>query len=227
MVWLHSFSCLLILGVNHQEDASLLSGWGVFLTSFPMRGNKLLGRVLSWDDMKHTYFVIAVQSLSRVQLFVTLWTVARQASLSLNISQSLLKLMSIESVMLSNHLILCRPYSCLQSYAASGSFPMSRLVTSGGQSVGVSASGSVLPMNIQCWFPLGLTALISLLSKGLLRVFSSTTVQNFSGWTLTNSYPTELNHEEGWTPKNWCFGTVCWRRLLRVPWTAKNQTSQS
>ena len=63
---------------------------------------------------------------------------------------------------------------CLQSFPASGSFPMSRVFTSGGQNIGASASASVLPMNIQGWFPLGLTGLISLLSKGLSRVFSST-----------------------------------------------------
>ena len=67
--------------------------------------------------------------------------------------------------------------SCLQSFPASGSFPMSQFFESGDQSIGVSASASVLPMNIQGWFPLGLTALISLLSKGLSRVFSNTTVQ--------------------------------------------------
>ena len=66
---------------------------------------------------------------------------------------------------------------CLQSFPASGSFPVSRLFTSGGQSIGASASASVLPMNIQGWFPLGLTGLTSLLSKGLLRVFSRTTIQ--------------------------------------------------
>ena len=66
--------------------------------------------------------------------------------------------------------------SCLQSFPASGSFPVSWLFTSGGQSTGASASASVLPMPIQGWFPLGLTDLISLLSKGLSRVFSSTTV---------------------------------------------------
>ena len=68
-------------------------------------------------------------------------------------------------------------FSCLQSFPASGSFPMSQFFTSGGQSIGVSASASVLPMNIQDWFPSGLTGLISLQSKGLSRVFSSTTVQ--------------------------------------------------
>ena len=67
--------------------------------------------------------------------------------------------------------------SCLQYFPAWRSFPMSRLFTSGGQSIGASASASVLPMNIQDWFPLGLTDLISLLSKGLSRVFSNTTVQ--------------------------------------------------
>ena len=66
--------------------------------------------------------------------------------------------------------------SCLQSFPASGSFPMNWLFASGGQSIGASTSVSVLPMNIQGWFPLGLTGLISLLSKGLSRVFSSTTV---------------------------------------------------
>ena len=63
-------------------------------------------------------------------------------------------------------------FSCLQSFPASGSYPMSQFFTSGGQSIGASASASVLPMNIQDWFPLGLTSLISLQSKGLSRVFS-------------------------------------------------------
>ena len=67
--------------------------------------------------------------------------------------------------------------SCLQSFPASGSFQMSQFFASGSQSIGVSASASVLPMNIQGWFPLGLTGLISLQSKGLSRVFSNTTVQ--------------------------------------------------
>ena len=120
----------------------------------------------------------SVQSLSRIQLFVTPWTAACQASLSITNSWSWLKLMSIESVMPSNHLILCCPFSsCLQSFPASGSFPMSWLFAPGGQSIGASASTSVLPINIQGWFPLGLTGLISLQSKGLSRVFSNTTVQ--------------------------------------------------
>ena len=67
--------------------------------------------------------------------------------------------------------------SCLQSFSALGSFLMSRLFASGGQSIGASVSASVFPMNIQSWFPLGLTGLITLQSKGLSRVFSNTTVQ--------------------------------------------------
>ena len=111
------------------------------------------------------------------------WIAALQVSLSFTISQGLLKLMSIESVMPSNHLILCHPLLCLQSFPASGSFPVSQFFTSGGQSTGVSASASVLPMSIQGWLPLGLTGFISLLLKELLRVFSSTTVrkQHFFG----------------------------------------------
>ena len=84
------------------------------------------------------------------------WTPACQASLSFTISWSLLKLMSIELMMLSNHLILCHPFSsCPQSSPGSGSIPMSQLFASGAQSTGASAS--VLPMNIQDLFPLELT----------------------------------------------------------------------
>ena len=92
---------------------------------------------------------VVVQSLSHVQVFVIPWTAAHQASLSFTITQSLFKLMSIESVMPSNHLILCHPlFLFLLSFPASGSFPMSWLFALGGQSIGTSASASVLPMNI-------------------------------------------------------------------------------
>ena len=120
----------------------------------------------------------SVQSLSRVWLFVTPCTAACQASLSITKSWSLLKLMFIELVMPSNHLILCCPLLLLPSiFPASRSFPMNQFFTSSGQSIEASVSLSVLPMNIQDWFPLGLTGWISLLSKGLSRAFSSTTVQ--------------------------------------------------
>ena len=117
----------------------------------------------------------SVQSLSYVQFFATPWTATHQASLSITNSRSLLKLMSIKS--------WCHPTisssegGSLQSFPASGSFPMSQFFASGGQSIVVSDYASVLPMNIQDWFPLGLTSLISLQSKRLSRVFSNTTVQ--------------------------------------------------
>ena len=94
----------------------------------------------------------------------------------------------LELVMLSDHLILCYPLSfCLQSFPESGSFPVSWLFASGGQSIG--ASSSVLPMNIQDWYSLGLTSLISLLSKGLSRVFSSTIVQKHQIIIYVSVYP--------------------------------------
>ena len=118
---------------------------------------------------------LVVQSLSCDQLFATAWTAAHQASLSFTISLGLLRFMSSESVMLSNHLTLCCPLLLLPSViTASESFPMSQFFTSGSESIGASAS--VLPMNIQGWFPLGLTGLISLLSKRLSRVFCRTTI---------------------------------------------------
>ena len=123
--------------------------------------------------------VQSVQSLSRVRLFVTPWTAARQASLSITNSRSLFTLMSIELVMPTNHLILCCSHFLLPSI-----FPSFRIFSS--ESVlcirwpkywSFSFSIFLLPMNIQDWFPLGLTGLISLQSKGLSRIFSSTTVQ--------------------------------------------------
>ena len=93
----------------------------------------------------------SVQSLSRVRLFVTPWTTARQTSLSITNTWGLFKLICIESVVPSNHLILCSPLLLLSSIfpSTSGSFPVSQFFASAGQSTGVSASTSVLPMNTQ------------------------------------------------------------------------------
>ena len=84
--------------------------------------------------------------------------------------------------------------SCLQSFPASGSFPKSQFFASGGQSIGVSASTSVLPMNIQDWFPLGWTGWISLLSKGLSRVFSNTIVQKRQFFSTQAFFMVQLSH---------------------------------
>ena len=105
-----------------------------------------------------------------------------------------------DSVMLSDYLILCHPLSShLQSFPASGSFPMSQLFESGGQSIGASASASVLPMNIQDWFPLGWIGCISLQSKGLSRVFSSTT--EMLGGCKQNLVHTRAQGKEQWPPQ--------------------------
>ena len=111
-------------------------------------------------------------------------------------SQSSLKLTSIESVMPSNHLILCRPLSsCPQSLPATESFPMSQLFTWGGQSTGVSALASVLPKNTQDQFPLEWTVWISLKSKGLSRVFFNTAVQKhqFFGTQLSSQFNSHIH----------------------------------
>ena len=125
--------------------------------------------------------LVAVQLLNRVWLLATPWTVARQAPLfgvcstpracsdSCSLTQWCHPAISSSVVPFSSR---------LQSFPASGSFKMSRLFTSGGQSIGASAWASVLPMNIQGWSPLELTGWIFLQFKGLSRVFSNTTIQN-------------------------------------------------
>ena len=109
-----------------------------------------------------------VQLLSRVWLFATTWIATHKASLSITNSTSLFKLMSIDSVTLFNHLILSHPLLLLLSiFPSIRVFTMSQSFELGGQCIGISASASVLPMNTQDRFPLGLTGLTSLQSKGL------------------------------------------------------------
>ena len=121
--------------------------------------------------------ISSVQLLSHLKLFVTPSAAACQASLSVINSWSLLNSWPLSQWCLPTISSSVIPFSsCPQSLPASESFQMSQLFASGGQSIAASASASVLPMNIQGWFPLGLTDLISLQSKGLSRVFSSTTV---------------------------------------------------
>ena len=145
---------------------------------------------------------VVVQLLSQVQLFATLRNAAHQASLFFTISWSLLKLMSIKLVTPSNNLILSRPLSsCLQSSPA-GSFPMSQFFASGSQSNGISALALVLPMNIQDWFPLGLTGLISLQSKELSRVFLQHHSSKASILHLSAFFMIQLSHPYMITGKN-------------------------
>ena len=145
----------------------------------------------------HVFVPLSVQfSFSVVSNSVTPWTAAHQTSLSITNSRRLLKLTSIESVIPSNHLILCHPLPLLPS-----NFPSIRVFSKESvlhircQSIGVSASASVLPMNIHDWFPLALTSWISLLSKGLSRVFSNTTVQKHQFFSAQLSlYSNSLIH---------------------------------
>ena len=150
-----------INNLRYADDVTLMAESEEELKSLLMRmkeesekmaWNSALKKRRSWHPLAFS----SVQPLSRIQLFVTPWTAACQASLPITYSQSLLKLMSIESVMPSNHLIL--PFSShSQSFPASGSFQISQFFTSGGQSIGISASATVLPMNIKDSFPLGWT----------------------------------------------------------------------
>ena len=133
--------------------------------------------------------ISSVKSLSHVQLFVTPWTAACQAFLSITNSWSLLNSCPLSwwyHPTISSSVV---PFSsCLQSFPASESFPMSRLLATGGPSTGVSASASVLSMNIQDWFPLGLSDLISLQPKGLSRVFSNTLVQKHQYFSAQSAF---------------------------------------
>ena len=158
----------------------------------------LQARILQWAAMTSsrrslycTVHFSSVQSLSRIRLFVTPWIAARQASLSITNSWILSKLMSIESVMSSNHLILCCPLLHLPSI-----FPRIR-VFSNESILGIrwpkywnfSFSKSVLLMNIQDWFSWGWTGWISLQSKGFSRVFSNTTIQKHQSFDTQLSFP--------------------------------------
>ena len=145
------------------------------------QGNQLFHSV--WN------FVGVVQSLSHIWLFEAPWTAARQDPLSSTMSHSLLKPYPSSQWGHPTISSSVTPFSsCPQSFSASESFPMSQLFISGGQSIGASILASVLPMNVHGWFPLGLTGLISLLSKGCSRVFSSTSVRKHHRTTLSQIF---------------------------------------
>ena len=135
----------------------------------------------------------SVQLLSHVWLFATPWTAALQGPLSITNSWSLFKLMSIESVMPSNHHILCHPLLLLPSIIPSiRVFSNKSVLHIRWPKYWSFASTSVLPMNIQDWFPLGWTGWISLQSKGLERVSSNTTVQSINSSALNFLYSPTL-----------------------------------
>ena len=142
--------------------------------------------------------VFAAQLLICVPLFVIAQTGACQPSLTFIIFWSFLKLMSFKLVMPSKHLVLCHPLILQPSvFPSIRVFLMGQLFTSDGLTIGASASG--LLMNIQDWFPLGLTSLISLQSKGLSRVFSNTQFKNINSSTLSLVYGPTLTFIHDYT----------------------------
>ena len=180
--------------------------------------------VENMDGQSYIHFAVIVQPQSYLILCDPMNCSTPGFSV-LTISWSLLRFMSIELVMLSNHLIFCQPLLLLPSiFHSISSFPVSWLFTSGGQSIGASVSASVLPMAIQGWFPLGWTGWISLLSKGLSTVFSKTTVQKhqffgaqLSLWSNSHICTWLLEKTQVWLygtlSTKWClcFLTCCLR----------------
>ena len=159
------------------------------------------------------FVIVVVQSLSGVRLFGTPWTPAYQASLSFTTSQSLHRLMLLSR--------WCHPTisssvtffsSCFQFFPASGSFLMSQLFKSDGQGTGTSALASDFPMNIQDWFSLGLTALISLQSKELSKISSNTTVQKHQSFgTQPSLWFNSQSIHDYWTNHGFEYMDICWQ----------------
>ena len=164
------------------------------------------------DNINNIVYIVGVQLLSHVWLFETPWTAAAMLPCPFTISLTLLKFMSIEPVMHPTTSSSVASFSsCLQTFLALGSFLMSQLFTTCGQSIGASASASVLPMNIQGRFPLRLTALISLLSKEL-SVFSRTTVQKRQFFSTQPSLgPIITSVHDYWKNHSVDYMDLCWQ----------------
>ena len=207
--WSRNQSFLIVLSSPHVH-ASFEGLRQYYVLS---HGNIIISVIISTVYFVACFVSIVTKLLSYVQLFATPWTAACKTSLFFTFPKSLLKLMSTESVMLSNHLILCPSLPLLPSI-----FPSIRVFSNESalhirwQNTGASASASVLPMNMQGWFPLGLTSLISLQSEGLSRVFSSSTVQKnkFFGTQpvlLSNSHICD----DYWKKYSFDYLDLCWQ----------------
>jgi len=155
----------------------------------------------------------SVQSLSRVWVFVTPWTGAGQASLSITNSRSSLKLSSNKFMMPSCHLILCRRLLLLsQSLPASGSFPMSLLFTWGGQRTGVSALASLLPKNTQDWSPLEWTSWISYSPRDSQESSPTPQFKSINSSVLSFPYsPTLTSVHDHWKNHSLDYMDLCWK----------------
>ena len=165
-----------MISITWQQIIVCFYNWTVYYFGAHSKNSKT--KEYLWAFRVENSQFSSIQSLSCDWLFVTPWTAVRQTSLSITITQNCSNSCSLSQWCHPTILSSVIPFSsCFQSFPASGAFPMSPFFTSGGQSIEVSASASVLPMNIQDWFPLWLTGWIFLQSKGLSRVFSNTTVQ--------------------------------------------------
>ena len=172
-----------------------------------------LVRAMVFPVVIYGYEFSSVQSLSAVWFFVTPWSAACQASLSITNYQSLLKFMSIELVRPSNHLILCGPLLLPpQSFPDSGSFQMCQHFESGCQSTEVSASTSVLPMNIQDWFPLGWTGWISLHWRDSEESSPTPQFKSINSSALSFLYSPALTS----THNCWKNHSLCWESNVSV-----------
>ena len=181
------------------------------LSSFTFIKRLCSSSLLSALRVVSSAFVVFVQLLSCVWLFATPWTAAHQASLSITISQSLLKLISIESVMPSSCLVLFHSLLLPSIFPSTRVFSNESAFESGDQNREGSASASVLPLYIQDGFPLGLTGLISLQSKGLLRVFSNTTVQKHQFFSTQLYGPTLTSIHDYWKNQSLECMDLCWQ----------------
>ena len=180
MIQYHHSICLVKLYWLKETDIKIL-----FIDYY------VLGWILSLQKFMSSQFSSVTQPCPTL---CDPWNSAHQASLSITTSWSPPKPMSIESVMPSSHFILCRPLLLLPSnFPSIRVFQVGQLFASGGQSIGVSASTSVLPKNTHDWSPLGWTGLISLQTIGLSRVFSNTTVQKFNPSALS-LFMVQLSH---------------------------------
>ena len=192
------------IGVSASVLPMNIQGWFPWgLTGLISLLSKGLSRVFSSTTVRKHQFLSAQPSLwfnTHISLWPRGWQHTRLPCPSTN-SRSLLKLISFESVMPSNYLIFCNPLVLIFSiFPSIRVFSKSWLFTSGGQNIGASASASVLPMTIQDWYLLGLNPLISLLSKGLSIVFSSTTVQKHQFFSAQPSLWSK-SHIHTWLPE--------------------------
>ena len=192
-----------VLGIREaQNGRHNLSQSKIYMHFYFSCMMQILENCINFSKWNGYIHLCSVQFSSVVQSCPTLCNPMNRSTPGLPVhhySQSLLKLMSIESVMPSSHHILYRPLLPPSIFPSIGSFQMNQFFTTGSLSIGVSASKSDLPMNIQDWFPLGWTNWISLQSKGLSRVFSNTTVQKHQFFGVSFLYsPTLTSIHDSW-----------------------------